>query len=260
MWDTSTKWVVVIQGIIWLKRIFFQAVTTGILELEEEIQVIGDVESQVEVTTQLGGKEMLNDPIITGPTSGIVMHSGHAIKPLECLMYTPVIELHYLGEMVELDHAELTAMYMTLWSLELALVEAGIRGGIEHTSELKVLNYRKAMQSPDAEEWHKKIRNEKVWFNKYSALMPVPWSSLPQGSKVLTTMWAMKMKSNGTYHGRLNARGYEQVDGSHYTSDSIAMPVTNPIKVRIILMLFCMNLTWMSNHQCGRSFSTRKIW
>ena len=29
-------------------------------------------------------------------------------------------------------------------------------------------------------------------------------------------------------------------------SDSIAAPVTNPITVRIILMLYCMNCTWMS--------------
>ena len=36
----------------------------------------------------------------------------------------------------------------------------------------------------------------------------------------------------------LNARGYEQVDGSHYESDSNAVPVTNPITVQIVLMLF----------------------
>ena len=52
------------------------------------------------------------------------------------------------------------------------------------------------------------------------------------------------MKSNGTCHGRLNARGFEQVNGSHYASDSIATPVTNLITVRIILMLFCMNPSW----------------
>ena len=49
-------------------------------------------------------------------------------------------------------------------------------------------------------------------------------------------------------HGEdlLNARGYEQVDGSHYASDSIAAPVTNPITVQVILMSFCMNCTWRS--------------
>jgi hypothetical protein len=115
--------------------------------------------------------------------------------------------------------------------MEVALNGAGIGGGISHTSQLKVLNYKKAMQSPDAKEWRKEIRNEKAQFDKYNALTAVPRDSLPKGAKVLTTTWAMKQKSNGTRRGRFNAPGYEQVDGSHYASDSIAAPVTNPITV-----------------------------
>ena len=56
--------------------------------------------------------------------------------------------------MAELDNVELTNMYMSLRSIELALIGAGVGGGIKHTSELKVLNYKRAMQSPDADEWH----------------------------------------------------------------------------------------------------------
>jgi hypothetical protein len=148
--------------------------------------------------------------------------------------------------MAELDKVELVNMYMSLRSMELALIGAGVGGGIKHTSELKVLNYKKAMQSPDVDKWRKEVRNEKARFDKYDALTAVPRSSLPKGAKVLTTTWAMKLKSNGTRRGRLNARGYEQVDGSHYASDSIAAPVTNPITVRIVLMLYCMNRTWIS--------------
>ena len=117
------------------------------------------------------------------------------------------------------------------------------RYGIKHTSELNVLNYKKAMRSPDAEEWHREIRNEKAQFKKYNALTAVPRSLLPKGAKVLMTTWAMKLKLNGTQRGRLNACGYKQVNGSHYTSDSIAAPVTNPITVRIVLVLYCMNST-----------------
>ena len=62
---------------------------------------------------------------------------------------------------------------------------------------------------------------------------------------MLTTKWALMMKSNGTCCRRLNARGCEQVDGSHYASD-IAMPVINPITVGIVLMLWCMNPGWIS--------------
>ena len=46
--------------------------------------------------------------------------------------------------------------------MELALIEAGVGGGMMHTSELKVLNYRKGMQSPDADEWLNVIENKKA--------------------------------------------------------------------------------------------------
>jgi len=55
--------------------------------------------------------------------------------------------------MVELDKVELANMYMSLRSMELALIGAGVGGGVKHTSELKVLNYKMAMRSPDADEW-----------------------------------------------------------------------------------------------------------
>ena len=41
------------------------------------------------------------------------------------------------------------------------MVGAGGGGGIKYTQEFKVLNYKKAMQSPDADQWSKEIRNEK---------------------------------------------------------------------------------------------------
>ena len=72
--------------------------------------------------------------------------------------------------------------------------------------------------------------------------MPVKQELLPKGANVLTTMWAIKLKSKGTC--RLNGRGYEQVDRSHYASDSIATPVANPITVQIILMLLCKHPSW----------------
>ena len=72
-------------------------------------------------------------------------------------MYAPAVELCYIGEMAELDKAELANMDMSLQSMELGLIGAGVGGGIKHTSELKVLNYKKAIQSPDADEWQKEI-------------------------------------------------------------------------------------------------------
>jgi hypothetical protein len=50
----------------------------------------------------------------------------------------------------------------------------------------------------------------------------------------------MKKKSNGTYRARLNARGYEQVDGEHYQSHSISSPVSNEVTIRIVFTLMLM--------------------
>ncbi len=143
--------------------------------------------------------------------------------------------------------------------MELALIRAGTGGGINHTGELKVLNYKKAMQSLDAGEWLKEIAKEKARFDKYNALTPMEQNSLPKDAKVLTTTWTMKLKENGTHRGRFNARGYEQVVGSHYASDSIATQVTNPITVRIVLMLLCMNPDWMSAVLTWKSISLGTI-
>ena len=48
-----------------------------------------------------------------------------------------------------------------------------------------------------------------------------------KGAKILSTTWAMKKKSNGVFRARINAQGFEQVDGEHYESHDIAAPVSN---------------------------------
>ena len=60
---------------------------------------------------------------------------------------------------------------------------------------------------------------------------------MPEAAKILTSTWAMKKKANGTFRARLNARGFEQVDGEHFKSNSIASPVTNNITICIVLVL-----------------------
>ena len=47
-------------------------------------------------------------------------------------------------------------------------------------------------------------------------------------------MWAMKKKANGTFIARLNARGYEQVEGEHYNAYNIAAPVTSDVTSTIM--------------------------
>jgi hypothetical protein len=56
---------------------------------------------------------------------------------------------------------------------------------------------------------------------------------------------AMKKKANGTYRARMNARGYEQIDGVHYDENSkAAPPVTNKMVICMIMVLIVMASWW----------------
>lgn len=93
----------------------------------------------------------------------------------------------------------------------------------------------------------------------YNAHTPLPRSSITKGSKVLANPWAMK-KFNGTFWGRLNAREYEKVDGSHFLSDSIAAQWPTPSPY-ILSSHYC---EWiplgLQSLNCWRSFSLVQIW
>lgn len=51
---------------------------------------------------------------------------------------------------------------LALQKMELALVGAGVGGGIKNICALKVLNFKKAMRNPDANAWHQEMANKKV--------------------------------------------------------------------------------------------------
>ena len=48
---------------------------------------------------------------------------------------------------------------------------------------------------------------------KNNVFEAVDRASIPRGTKVIDSMWACKLKSNGRKRGRLNARGFKQIDG-----------------------------------------------
>ena len=52
-----------------------------------------------------------------------------------------MVEVHYLDEMVELDQMEFAPIYLSLWQMELVLVDTRVVGGTKNTDELTVLNY-----------------------------------------------------------------------------------------------------------------------
>ena len=77
-------------------------------------------------------------------------------------MGSTTVELRYLGNMCEADSCELVATSITRDNLELSQVRAGLGGVFENTSELKVMNYKEAMRSPDKEHWIEEVGNEKL--------------------------------------------------------------------------------------------------
>jgi hypothetical protein len=70
--------------------------------------------------------------VVNRPSEVCRTCSGCIIWTQDRLTYAPAVELHCLGEMVELD-VELVNM---------VLIGACVGGGIKHTSELKVLNIK----------------------------------------------------------------------------------------------------------------------
>lgn len=115
-----------------------------------------------------------------------------------------------------------------------------------NTAELHVLNYKQAMNSSDREEWKKEVKREKERFDKSNAVSPVKRREVPRGTKIMTSTWAMKRKSNGTYRARCNLRGFEQRDGEHYESSSISSPVTNATAARIALIMLALCKGWIA--------------
>jgi hypothetical protein len=72
-------------------------------------------------------------------------------------------------------------------------------------------------------------------------------NEIPEGTKIsMTSAWAMKKKSNGTYRARINARGFEQVDGEHYDIDTKSSPVTSLVTIRIVMTLIVM-MSWAAH-------------
>jgi hypothetical protein len=105
---------------------------------------------------------------------------------------------------------------------ELMGVGAGAGGGYGHTDELRVMNYREAMASPDRHLWEEAIHQEYLKFVKFGVFEVMPRGELPAEKKPVTCAWAIKLKSNRQRRTRANARGFEQIDGQHYFSDSIS--------------------------------------
>ena len=109
--------------------------------------------------------------------AAVVIWFDQIVNPPERLMIdtmnVPVsaAEIQYFSVLVELDNDDIKAE-----SVELALVGAGIGGGFANTNELKVLNYKEAMQSPNKAAWEEEIENEFKCIEKLKVIMAVSHS------------------------------------------------------------------------------------
>jgi len=102
-----------------------------------------------------------------------------------------------------------------------------VAGRFVNTAELHVMKYNEAMASSDKEHWEKAVEEEHQRMLKHDVFQAIPRNEVPKDAKILTSTWAMKKKANGTFRARLNARGYEQVDGEHYDEHTKAAPVVS---------------------------------
>ena len=265
MWDPDTNRIHETRDIIWLRRMYFEKPKPtyeviapieynandlnsdkeagdnfGVREGDDEndeTSVIVDMDQAEEAEEKEEVEEPLDNVELD---AGIVTRSGQSIsKPTRLIE-----EMGACSYEIGLSVAE-QEYYNVMWKMnKVALVGAGIGGGFIDTNELHVMKYKEAMAGKDADKWQKAVDKEHECMMKHEVWMSMPIEEVPENSKILTSTWAMKKKANGTYRARMNAQGYEQVDGVHYNEDSKAAPVVNEIVIRMVMVLIVMALWW----------------
>lgn len=98
--------------------------------------------------------------------------------------------------------------------MEFACVGAGIGGGFVDTNELHVMKYKEAMATKDKDQWTKAVDEEHQRMKEHGVFQPVKQKDLKAGTKIISSTWSMKKKSNGTFRGRMVARGLSRSQAS----------------------------------------------
>jgi hypothetical protein len=102
------------------------------------------------------------------------------------------------------------------------------------------MTYNSAINGPDGEHWKAEVENKYQQMVNCKVFQPVLKLDLSPGAKIIDSVWAMKKKSNGTLRGRINARGFKQVEGQHYNCMTITSSDTISATIRIVLVLMVM--------------------
>lgn len=185
----------------------------------------------------------LEDEADAEPTmAATVTRSGRAVRAPERL----IEEMGNVSYEIKLTTAEL-AYYKAAetYPAEFGFVGAGIGGGFDNTNELHVMKFNEAMASADRKKFEKAVEEEHQRMVDHQVFKAIPKSEVPDGGKIITSTWAIKKKSNGTYRARMNARGFEQVNGVHYREESKSSPVVSDITIRIVFVLAVMASMYM---------------
>jgi hypothetical protein len=74
---------------------------------------------------------------------------------------------------------------------EMALIGAGIGRGFVNTEELHIMNYNEAIKS-EKEKWDYAVKEEHDRMTDNKVFQPVPINEIPEGTKIMTSAWAMK--------------------------------------------------------------------
>jgi hypothetical protein len=198
-------------------------------ESEQEEENENDSEEEIQVITTRSGCEIR-------AAKRLIAEAGYAARD--------ELDSDYSIELTSAENVYYEAMrdfpQGEFYPGEIACVGVGIGGGFANTMELHVMKYDQAINGPEAKEWAIAVEEEHNRMLDHEVFQTVPREEVPNGSKILTSTWAMKKKANGVHRARLNARGYEQVDGEHYDEDDKFAPVVTDATIHIVLIQLIM--------------------
>jgi hypothetical protein len=234
MWNPKTERVHITRDIIWMKQMMFtKGLEEAVIEINNDNAEEGqgdDKEPADPRTVEDNGTDDESEDDSSDeehveedePWNDVTTRSGRSVRAPSRLIAEVGASALGLTKAEENDYALLDQGDEAEFDPEeLICIGDALGGGFENTQELHVKKYKEAMKGPDKQKWENAVFEEHERMVKNQVWRAVPKTDVPRNAKVMSSTWAMKKKSNGTYQARLNARGYEQVDGIHYDSSNI---------------------------------------
>lgn len=269
-WNEKTNRTCQSRDAIWLRRMYFSAPSTeGEITIENDLEIQIPLNEDAELTAdqlaQYEAREGVDDVVeeLTSDEPAEQNGDGDAVEatPVEAtrtsertsrgLAAPRLIET--CASMVAMPQSERNVYAEVLAAVsdrefeeyeifpEFACVGASmLGGGIQNTDQLKQYKYDEAIRVLGREPTLAAVKEEHERMIKMKVWKRVKKKDIPDDAIVLSTTWAIKLKASGVIRARMVARGFEQIDGMHYDSTSIAAPVTSWVTIRIVMILTLM--------------------